>query len=242
MSAHKAKSSKRALPRVPLVRTGSVDLINPASLKNSNLQKISAGSSARNSNRDHSSVPTTPEKVFLRKSSAPAGVLRNQLLKNSPLSIRRRLLQERRDSETSTSSDSPLSSRRGSKENEHLIKDIEGGKEDGVCKASDRKIARVLPMSPALLTTEANEVICSKAITPNNFKEVKEHETNLKNGSKKEYFKTPECLKSQIGTPKSVDVKNIATTPHTPYQVPNITDEDSCSITVAVRVRPLLQR
>jgi hypothetical protein len=202
------------------------------------LKKVTTGSNtSKASTRDTSSIATTPEKVFMRKSSAPAEVLRRHLLKNSPLSTRRRLLQERRDSASSNSSDSPLSSLRGSKENLPVIKDVEGlGKEDGIYKANDRKIARVLPMSPSFMTQAVDEGVCSTAFNKHNFKELKDPEI------RREYHNTPECSKPHIGTPTSFDVKGVPTTPHTPYQMPNITDEDSCSIGVAVRVRPLSQR
>lgn len=229
MSAQKGKPSKRALPSVPLLRSGSADFINTAALR--------SGTRIRPTVKETTSTPTTPEKVIIRKSSAPAGVLRHQLLKNSPLAARRRLLEQRRDSANSTSSsndNSPFSSRRGSKESLPIIKDVD----DDNYRSNDRKIARVLPMSPAFLTNEG-----ISAVTTPTLKNLKDFQTPLTNTDKKEKFHTPEYPKQYSGTPRNIEViKTPVTTPHTPYQIPSIADEDSCSIVVAVRVRPLSQR
>ena len=242
MSTNKTKSSKRALPRVPLARSGSADFINTATLKSNYLPKHLTGSSTSKVSsplaKESWSTPTTPEKILIRKSSAPVGVLRQQLMKDSLFSTRRRLLEQRRDSSNSSSSDSPISSRKGSKENLSIIQDDEcATNEDGSYKTNDRKIARVLPMSPALLTAE----IGTSNTTPY-IKKPREFDVPLRNINKKDhYINTPECTKTQTGTPKT-PFGVLPTTPHTPYQVPNLTDEDSCSIAVAVRVRPLSQR
>lgn len=226
MSVQKGKPSKRALPSVPLLRSGSVDFINPSAQKSGTRVRPTATSS----------TPTTPEKVILRKTSAPAGVLRQQILRNSPLAARRRLLEQRRDSNSTSSSNdnSPHSSRRGSKENMPVIKDVE----DENNKSAERKIARVLPMSPSLLTNEG----ITTTTTPT-LKNSRDFQTPLCNEYKEEKFETPESSKPYSGTPRNFDTnKTPISTPYTPYQIPNIADEDSCSIIVAVRARPLSQR